>query len=224
MARALGRYGAQEAVIIVAAPDMIVANAATDTAPVEGGGITISIFRTDRYDGPQQAGEISIPANPGETKGRLYDRAVSRMQQTLQTDWKNSNFTPFNSATANAGVPASTIDVRVSFANLQEWANAQRKLVRIAGVSDVILKSLSPREALVGIVYNGDPDTLRIALQQSGMGLSQAAAEPAGYDLYPHQAEPVNTAPAAGYPAAPSVSAPSGYTPPGYAPPYSNTF
>lgn len=188
--RALGRYGAKEAVVLIALPDPVLAAAENDMASVEGGSVKVGVYRTDRYDGPQQTGEISVTANPGETRDKVFDRAVFMVQQMLETDWKNSSYVPTPATVSQA---RSTIDVRVPFADLQGWAAAQRNLIRIQGVEDIILKSLTPREALVGVVYNGDPDTLRIALQQAGMNLSQPSV-PAGsaglYNLYPDQNAP----------------------------------
>ncbi len=59
---------------------------------------------------------------------------------------------------------------------------AQRTLNGISGVNDIVLKSLTPREARVGVVYEGSADTLRIALQQAGMDMSQSNGNI--YDLY----------------------------------------
>ena len=107
------------------------------------------------------------------------------------------------------------IYLRVPFERLQQWSAAQRVLNRIPGVSDVILKTITPREAHIGVVFNGSPDTLRIALQQQGMNLSQAtpsAIAGFGPEVYDFVAQP-------------SSNAPPLYTPGAGAPrPYERTF
>jgi hypothetical protein len=176
------RYSALDAVVLIAQPDTSIGQVPNDATPVTGT-LKVTIYRTDRVDGPDQVGRISVAAFNGETRSALYDRAVRQVQQTLLTEWKN---TPYVTAAVPGpqvyAVPRNTIEMRVPFANLQEWANAQRTLNGISGVNDIILKSLTPREARVGVIYEGDADTLRVALQQAGMDLSQMNG--GIYDLY----------------------------------------
>ncbi len=178
----LTRYSAGEAAILIAEPDASLASVQSDTAQAMGV-LKISIYRTDRNDGPEQAGQVSVAASGAETRSQLYDRAVRQVQQALLADWKSAAYIPPSHA---AGIN-STFEMRVPFSNLQEWAAAQRKLDNIQGINNVALKSLTPREARIGVTYEGDADTLRIALQQVGMDLSDpgfGVTNASIYDLY----------------------------------------
>jgi hypothetical protein len=183
LSRILSRYGAREAVVAIAAPDSGLVRLPSDSTPASGV-LKVNIYRTDRRDGPEHVGQIILTTASGETRGRLFDRAVLQVQETLQTNWKNTAY-------VSPPLTRNMIEMRVPFSNLQEWAAAQRALTRIQGVNDIVLKSLTPREARIGLVYDGDADTLRIALQQAGMDLSNLTAEgdasyapQAVYDLY----------------------------------------
>jgi hypothetical protein len=179
--RILARYSAREAAILIASPDSEFAQIKSDESPAAGM-LKVDIYRTDRRDGPEQAGQVIVTATPRETRGAMFDRAALQVQRTLQSDWKNTSYVPQRAA-------RSTIEMRVPFANLQEWASAQRALSRIHGVNDVVLKSLTPREARIGVVYEGNADSLRVALQQAGMDMSGFDVradiyETPVYDLY----------------------------------------
>lgn len=173
LARMLARYSAREAVVAIAIPDAALA-AQTLDSETTAGSLRVNVYRTDRMDGPEQTGQFVVNAMQGERRSQVFDRAALQVQQILQSEWKNTNYVPVATA-------SNTIEMRVPFSNLQEWAVAQRKLTRIQGVNDIVLKSLSAREARIGVVYEGDADTLRIALQQIGMDLSSSGA--GAYDL-----------------------------------------
>jgi hypothetical protein len=193
LGRLLTRYGAREAAIALAQADASFAAAASDASPVSGT-LEILLYRTDRPGAPVLAARLSVTSMQGETRGRALDRAVALVQRTLASDWKNG--TPQQMAATPAPAPAyaaspssaapypaappaaaatNAIDIRVRYANLPQWANARRALSRIPGVSNVVLRSIAPREARVSAYYNGGADALRIALLQSGMYLSQDA-------------------------------------------------
>lgn len=185
--RMLTRYNAREAVSLVAAPDGEFALAQTETSPVNGV-LRVAIFRVDRSGGAEQAAEVSIIANPGETRGRAFDRAVNLVQKTLGGDWRNMSFDPAPQAEAIA--PQSYINIRLPLTSLREWAAARRELDATPGVRDVSLKSLSPREARLAVAYDGGAEGLRAALAQKGMELSETGSGGSTdnlpvYDLYP---------------------------------------
>lgn len=170
LGRMLARYNAREAVIAIASPDATLAVQTLDAAPARGS-LTIEIYRTDSSQRPEQVGQFVFEAYTNETRARLFERAALEMQKNLNQEWKSAQPVPVAAATRN------TIEMRVPFANLQEWAAAQRKLNRIQGVNDVVLKSLSSREARVGIVFDGSADNFKVALQQAGMDLTGPPAE-----------------------------------------------
>jgi hypothetical protein len=191
MRRMLVRYGARESVIVIAAPDAALLRAQTDTAPAYGT-LRVEILRTDEAAGPRGASAMVLNAMPGETRGMLFNRAVVAVQRALAGDWKNNtggqmiagvpaqNYAPHSSP--NTGVNANKIPLRFRFVSLQEWARVRDTLRRVPGVQDVVLTSMSLREARIAMDYNGDVNALRIALMQSGLSLSDQPANNA-YDL-----------------------------------------
>lgn len=185
LSRILNRYGAGEAIIIIAKPDESLQIATSDEETASGS-MTLE-FYSDSGDGIRQMGEITIDARPGETRGSFLARSASESISFLREGAPQQTHSEqaMPVASAFSGGPGTVIDMRVSFGNLQEWAEAQRSLARVPGINDVILKSLTPKQARIGVVYNGDADTLRIALQQMGMDLSDAGS--GAYELYLHQ-------------------------------------
>ena len=218
LAELVARYNAHEAVIVIATPDINFAKANSDSA-LAAGSLKVDVYRTDQKEGPQDANQFTIIANPGETRGAMLSRAVIWTQHALGGDWKGAQASaptaPMYAQSTRTSTGGALIYLRVPFESLQQWSAAQRVLNRIPGVSDVILKTITPREAHIGVVFNGSPDTLRIALQQQGMNLSQAtpsAIAGFGPEVYDFVAQP-------------SSNAPPLYTPGAGAPrPYERTF
>lgn len=172
MARLLRRYGAAEAVLAVAAPGRALAG---DSAPPPGMTLTVDIFRTDRA-APEQVRQVAVTAAPDMTLPALMDMAAQRVQQELQQDWKQKV-----AATSSA---LNAFPARVNFTTPQEWTETRRALERVSGMSAVALKSLSPQFARVDLMFQGDEERLRLALQQADITIS-AAAMPETPDAMP---------------------------------------
>jgi hypothetical protein len=141
-----------------------------DTAA--NGAVTVSLYRTDRGS-PEHVREMVVQGQPGDTMGKLLDRAVIETQAALRQNWKDKTVVASAPQTASVvPVPGgNAIIARVKINSLEEWASAQRALGRVSAVTAMQLKSLSPREALVELSFRGDEEMLRSALAQSGMAL-----------------------------------------------------
>ena len=163
MDRMMRRYNAQEAVIVVAAPDenMRLIRHASEPAT---GSMTVNLYRTDR-NGPEHAQQMVVSAHEGENFGQMLDRAVKQIQKALREDWKQKTVVSQNTQ-------KQTIQARVRFNNFNEWAETQRALKSVVGIEDVTLVSLSPREARVELIYSGTQNRLNMALRQADMTLS----------------------------------------------------
>ncbi|MEM7650864.1 MAG: DUF2066 domain-containing protein [Pseudomonadota bacterium] len=146
--RMVSRYDASEAVIAIARP--------------EGTGLSIQLYRTDRAQ-PEYVHQILERALPGQDTQGLYDRAVQSAKAALRQDWKKK--------TVVEPEQRGSIQVRVSFNSLQEWSNLQRSLSRVYGIADTKLLALSPREAYLELLYDGNLERLKLALQQGGLYL-----------------------------------------------------
>jgi hypothetical protein len=157
----LGRYSANEAAVAVAEPADGFAQAGAPQDAAQGL-LRIHLYRTDSIR-PEYVQQIEVQANPGQTRAGVFDEAVREVHAALQRDWKQK--------TTIATPQASRIKVRVPISSLQEWAQTQKTLERISGISEVVLQSLTPTAAFVDIMFQGTENRLRLALQQADMTL-----------------------------------------------------
>ncbi len=148
----LQRYRASEAVIAIAKP--------------EQGALNIELYRTDRGR-PEFANQIRERLTTGQSEADLYAKAVQSVKAAINSDWKNR--------TAAKSNERGIIKVRATFSSLQQWSQIQRNLKRTNGVTSTELKVLSPREAYLDIIFNGNLEALKIALNQNALTLGEAS-------------------------------------------------
>jgi hypothetical protein len=168
----LTRYDAVEAVVAVAVPDENLAKLQSDQVTASGG-LTIHVYRTDQGS-PQLVQQIDVQPRSGQTRGSLFDDAVRKVHSALQSDWKTR--------TLVQPVPQqfsqNVIKARVIFNNMQEWAEIRKALSRVSAVSDMTLRSLSPKSAYIDLSYQGPLDRLTLALQQMDLMLTAPQIQP----------------------------------------------
>jgi len=164
----LRRYDAREAVVLIAEPDAELAQVQTDIDSAAGK-LYVQIYRTDTGS-PELVQELAINAKGGETRMAFFDRAVKQVHKALQTDWKNKTV-----VTSTQGM--NTLAVRVHIDDLKQWAQTQAALRQVQGIEQVQLKSLTPKYARVDLLYKGDLERLKLALDQAEMTLSAPKAE-----------------------------------------------
>lgn len=184
--RMIERYGAGEAVIMIAAPVWATDQPETQI-PSE---INIMVYRTSSGR-PEMAQNLKIAATPDDTAPALFDRAVQEAQKALQLDWKDKTL-------VSAGQDNS-LQARVRFSSMNEWIETQKKLRRVQGVLDIKLLSLKPSQAHIELSFRGNEDRLRLALAQADMTLTtpqvsfngSSAGSPLVYDLYLNKFKPL---------------------------------
>lgn len=164
----LARYGAGEAVLLIATPDAHLSMVESQNQPATGA-LSIGIYRTDR-NGPEYTGRIAVSAQPDQTLSELMDVAVLRVQGLLKKDWKER--------TMVAADEIGSLEAVVPIRSLSEWAAIQRQLQLASGINDVMVKSLSPHEARIQIAYQGNPQRLGLALEQVDLSLKKSAPDP----------------------------------------------
>lgn len=169
--RMLARYDAGEAVLAIAIPDdhLSLVKADQDQAT---GALAVQIYRTDRA-GPEAVRGFTVSAKGGESKAELFDRAAREVHKSLQKNWKDK--------TIVGPEGGNTLQVRVHFSGLDEWARTQRALERVYGVNEIILKSLSSNEARVDLIFQGTERRLRLALAQADMTLTEPRINPTSF-------------------------------------------
>lgn len=161
----LSRYQAGEAVVAIAIPDANLQMVGGENDPATGA-MTVNIYRTDRQE-PEHVQQIVVTPAPAQNLRQFMDLAVHRVQQALRSDWKSRTV-------VDAASQGGKIEARVAFRNFQEWAAVQTALDRVYGIDKIVTKSLSPREAHLELMFQGDERRLRLALEQAGLSLSES--------------------------------------------------
>ncbi len=166
--RMLGRYNAEEAAIMVAVPDIMLAGLAlSDKA---AGRLRISIYRTDRARA-EFVQDIRLEANGNERVSKFYDRAVKRAFSALQKDWKNK--------TAVSAAQNELFHLRAPFKSLKQWVKVQNALRATSGISDFSILSVKRTEAFVAFTFRGDARRLRDHLALKGLIMGEGTRNPA---------------------------------------------
>ncbi len=184
--RMLDRYNAGEAILLLAVPDARLAAISQDSSPVQGA-LTVHVYRTDRAR-PEHTGQIDVDSIEGETRGLLYDRAVQMVRDAIQRNWK--------AQTVVSAAETNSMQVKVRFENLKQWAETQKELERVQGVTAVNLVNLARDHALVNLMFQGSEERLRLALRQADITLSKprigtvSERMPLLYELYLNRYQP----------------------------------
>lgn len=175
----LERYQAGEAIVLMATPGPLDAG----SVPTD---LSIAIYRTDR-GAPEFVQTLKIMPDANSTANALYDKAVKAVLTTFTRNWKEKTV-------VDPGQGSSSIEAHVRFSTMQQWVETRMALQRVQGVSDMKVLSVTPREALVNLQYEGNETRLRLALAQSGLILSNPrpvydqaggfGATQLAYDLY----------------------------------------
>lgn len=175
------RYGAGEAIIVIAAPKWEGGDG--NGAPVS---LEMMIYRTD-LGAPSFVKTVNVTAQEKSGAETIFEAGVRAVRQTFQSDWK--------SKTVAQAAESNILKARVRFASLREWADTQKALREVNGISYMRVVRLAPKQAEIEITYNGTEDRLRLALSQANMSLSEpqasymdasdyGAAPAMMYDLY----------------------------------------
>jgi len=175
------RYGAGEAIIVIAAPKWEGGDGNGEPVSLE-----MMIYRTD-LGAPAFVKTVSVTTQEKNGTETIFDAGVRAVRQTFQSDWK--------SKTVAQAAESNILKARVRFASLREWADTQKSLREVNGISYMRVVRLAPKQAEIEITYNGTEDRLRLALSQANMSLSEpqasymdasdyGAAPAMMYDLY----------------------------------------
>ena len=170
--RLLARYEASEAIILIAEPNDQLARIQGESDAAVGN-MSVSIYRTDRGQ-PEFVQSVNVTAGASDSLGNFMDKGVKQVMSALRQDWKTR--TAVNPAQSNQMV------VRVQYNSLKEWADTRRALARVSGVNRIDIKSITPKQAVLGLSYGGDERRLALALQQMNMELTAPQGQQSGSD------------------------------------------
>lgn len=163
LSRMLARYGAGEAVIVMAAADEHLSMVDHPNQPATGH-LNITVYRTDRGIA-EYANQFSVPAKPDQTFSNLLATAVQQTQKMLTKDWK--------ARTVIDPSEVNTLDVKVPIQSLTDWTDIRRALDRTSMITQIALRSFSPSAAVVALKFQGNVQRLSIALDQADLVLER---------------------------------------------------
>jgi hypothetical protein len=152
----LDRYGAGEAIILMAAP-----------GPDAGGvpaTLDVLMYRTDG-PGPEYVRTLKIQPDAGSSAAGLYEKAEKEVRAAIQKDWKTQ--TVVDPVEDN-----KEMTVMVHYSTMQQWVETRQAMRRVSGISEMRVKSVTAREAKVELQFSGGENRLRLALEQADMVLS----------------------------------------------------
>ncbi|WPZ33603.1 DUF2066 domain-containing protein [Thalassobaculum sp. OXR-137] len=145
------RYGARDAVVVVAKPS--------------GGSVGLTVRRI----GPSGSARTLTGTVSGETDTERYNAAVQKTVALLEDAWKQDN-------TIRGGTE-SRVTVTVPIDSLRRWLAVREGLDRTSIVSRYDVIQLTRIEALVDLWMIGGTEQLRVALEQQNLRLVPGAGD-----------------------------------------------
>lgn len=184
--RMLERYGAADALILLAVP---LWQTALASGPPDA--LDVLVYRTDKAQ-PELVNRLRVNAE-GKDHSDLFRKAAIAAHQSLQDAWKEK--TLVDPAQGN------NLIVRVRYREMKEWIETQSALRRVRGITDLRLVSLTPGEAEIELAFQGSETRLRLALAQSDLILTTPQIDfsrgftdsPLIYELYLKKYQPTRT-------------------------------
>lgn len=158
-----GRYDAGEAIILIAQPKW------SATQKPEPEALDVMLYRTD-LTAPVFVKTISVTETDKTSDETLFDAAVRVTRQAFQSDWKTKT-------SVTLGGEKSTINARVRFRSLREWAETQKALRQVSAVSYMRVVRLSPKQAEIELTYSGTMERLQQAFAEAHVGLSDSIGD-----------------------------------------------
>jgi hypothetical protein len=129
-------------------------------------GLDVDIKRY-RHGQPAESRTDTVDANPGESDGDFFKRAVGVVIADIEHKRPPSSGPP-------PGDKVASLAATVPIASLGDWVALRRRLSAVPGVHEVDLLSLTRQQAKVEIKYVGNPDQLKSSLAQADLDLDGA--------------------------------------------------
>jgi len=171
--RMIKKYQADKAVIVITDPQ---AAQSTDQ------NVLVSLYEA-LPNGPRFMQQIDVPAYPGEMPSQLFTRVVSQSKIALenQTTTKIAKQPELPKQQAPVSGPARSLTAQLGFSSVREWIDLKRAIEKTRGVSAIIIKSMSARNAVVDISYRGDEMALSNNMRQMRVSLQPPPPYSASY-------------------------------------------
>ena len=149
-------YGAGETLVAIATMSMITSNQGYVDVTMQNFGVTVGALEIERFD-----------MVDGESREEFLLRAVEKMAQRIEYDWKVSNLLSFDEE--------ASIEVTYLVDGWQEWQSFLSRLRRVSVVQDVTIVGLSRTKADLSVKFLGGIDRLALLLQKKDIRLEQEA-------------------------------------------------
>lgn len=162
----LDRYGADHAALVIA-----------DQSKDMQGQIsskTIYIYQTTGAS-PEFQDAIRIEPVTGETPAISWQRAMVKTLYVIENSW------PQNAGGASASEPRRLM-LNIQFQSLGEWINLKDRLAQISDFANLNIGRVSPQGATAQVTFQGNDQSLRRVLSQSGLQLVET---PYAYEQNP---------------------------------------
>lgn len=160
------RYNADHVMIMTVEPSIPAGGSKT---------YNLKVYDAQAY-GPELKIQHLMRAYSGEIEDQLYNRLVDealRLTANMKPQNQQANFNQREVQT-NYNTPEAIITTQVNFSSVQEWIQTKKQIESLSMVSNVNVKSMSPRAAILNVKFQGGEEGLRQALSQQGLVLNNA--------------------------------------------------
>lgn len=126
---------------------------------------------TSRLFGFDRIGSVGLTRHDpviGADLNAATTYAASISQQVLDGRWK---LLQSPAGDASGGGQAVAFDLYVEFAGMTQWKDIRTRLVKVPGVNDIDVKSLSARSAQIGLQFPGGAENLANIVGSHGLSL-----------------------------------------------------
>lgn len=127
--------------------------------------VTLRRYRNGRLDDSRND---ALTANPGESAGDLFGRAVAAIVSDFGSGWKTE--------ATGRNEPEGSLTAVLPIASLEDWLQARERLGAVPAIRKLALVALSRQEATIEIGYAGGIDQLKAGL--AGISLDLVRGEP----------------------------------------------
>ncbi|MEM8833501.1 MAG: hypothetical protein AAGB32_03060, partial [Pseudomonadota bacterium] len=179
LTRLKDKYQAKKALIIITDPQ---------AAQSRNQNVIISVYEA-LPNGARFIRQMDVPAYPGEQPEDLFTRVVKKskimVENQLSLPTQTAQKPPEPKKEAPITGPSRSLTAQLNFSSVRDWIDMKRAIEKTRGVSALMIKSMSARNAVVDISYRGDEITLAQNMRQMRVNLQAPQQFAASYGQPP---------------------------------------
>jgi hypothetical protein len=154
--RLASRYGAENAVVMIATP-------LADPASGEPVRVRLDVQRIGGADQARQP--FTLEGAPGEPLDNVLRNAVVQLQNSLDEQWKKAHLLRLDTG--------GLMFVNVPITDLGDWVEINQDLENLPEISQIEIASFAQQEVQIQLYYVGDEQGFEQALGRIGLTLSR---------------------------------------------------